>query len=109
MVIVAHYIDSNGTRRASLIALRSLDGEHTGENMAALLLKVFREFKIGGRISFFILDNASSNDTCVDLILHKLYLEMSVKQCLCRQLQCLGHVITYQLKHSYLESNPRKH
>ena len=93
MAIVAHFIDSTGARKADLIALRSLDGEHTGENMAALLLKVFREYKIGGRIGFFILDNASSNDTCVDLVLRKLYPEMSARQRRRRRLRCLGHVI----------------
>jgi hypothetical protein len=44
MAIIAHFIDSKGARQAKLIALRYLDGEHTGENMAALLLKVFREY-----------------------------------------------------------------
>lgn len=93
MAIIAHYIDSSGVRKADLIALRRLDGEHTGENMAALLLEVFREYKIGGRIGFFILDNASSNDTCVDLVLRKLYPWMNAKQRLRRRLRCLGHII----------------
>ena len=93
MAIIAHYIDSSGVRKADLIALRRLDGEHTGENMAALLLEVFREYKIGGRIGFFILDNASSNDTCVDLVLRRLYPWMNAKQCLRRRLRCLGHII----------------
>src|SRR5436189_153017 len=91
--IVAHYIDSKDDRQAKLIALRSLYGENTGENMAALLLKVFREYKIGGRIGFFVLDNASSNDVCVDLVLQKLYPEMNAKQRRRRRLRCLGHVI----------------
>ena len=47
MAVIAHYIDSNGKLQAKLIALRYLEGEHTSENMAALLLKVFREYKIG--------------------------------------------------------------
>lgn len=93
MAIVTHYINSTGARKADLIALRRLHGEHTGENMAALLLEVFREYKIGGRIGFFILDNASSNDTCVDLVLRKLYPEMNAKQRLRRRLRCLGHII----------------
>ena len=92
MAIIAHYIDSSGARKAGLIALRRLDGEHTGENMATLL-EVFREYKIGGRIGFFILDNASSNDTCVDLVLRKLYPSMNAKQRLRRRLRCLGHII----------------
>src|SRR5579871_1761897 len=93
MAIVAHYIDSDGKRQAKLIALRSLDGEHTGENMAALLLKVFREYKIGSRIGFFITDNASSNDVCIDLVLRRLYPSMSEKQRKRRRLRCLGHVV----------------
>ena len=60
--------------------------------MAALLIKVFREYKIGGHIGFFILDNTAANDTCVDLVL-KLYPQMSTKQRLRRRLRCLGHVI----------------
>jgi hypothetical protein len=39
--------------------------------MAALLLKPFREYNTGGRIGFFILNDASSNDICVDLVLGK--------------------------------------
>jgi hypothetical protein len=93
MAIVAHYIDSSGERQAKLIALRSIDGEHTGENMAALLLKVFREYKIGSRVGFFMLDNASTNDVCVDLVLRKLYPGMNEKQRRRRRLRCLGHVI----------------
>jgi len=93
MAIVAHYIDCNGKRQAKLIALQSLDGEHTGENMAALLLKVFREYKIGSRIGFFITDNTSSNDVCIDLVLRKLYPSMSEKQRKRRRLRCLGHVV----------------
>ena len=93
MAIIAHYIDSKGDRQAKLIALRSLDGEHTAENMAALLLKVFREYKIGSRIGFFMLDNASTNDVCVDLVLRKLYPGMNAKQRRRRRLRCLGHVI----------------
>lgn len=93
MAIVAHYIDRNGARQVNLIALRSLEGEHSGENMAALLLKVFKEYRIGGRIGFFILDNASANDICVDIVLRKLYPGMNAKQRLRRRLRCLGHVI----------------
>ena len=93
MAIIAHYIDSNGIRQAKLIALRSLDGEHTGENMAALLLKVFQEYKIGGRIGFFMLDNASTNDVCVDMVLRRLYPRMNEKQRRRRRLRCLGHVV----------------
>src|SRR5947207_7903451 len=58
MAIIAYYIDSSGTYKVNLIALQSLDSEHTGENIAGLLLKIFQEYKIGGYIDFFILDIA---------------------------------------------------
>jgi hypothetical protein len=61
--------------------------------MAALLLKVFREYKIGSRIGFFITDNASSNDVCIDLVLRKLYPRMNEQQRCRRRLRCIGHVV----------------
>ena len=61
--------------------------------MMAVVLKVICEYKIGGQIGFFMLDNASSNNVCIDLILQMLYPNMSEKQHRRRRLQCLGHVI----------------
>jgi hypothetical protein len=47
--------------------------------MTALLLKVFRKYKIRDRIDFFMLDNAFMNDVYVNLVLRKLYLGMNMK------------------------------
>ncbi|KAK8912270.1 putative AC transposase [Metarhizium anisopliae] len=35
--VVAHFIDKNGERRAAVLGLRELMGEHSGENMAELI------------------------------------------------------------------------
>ena len=40
-----------------------------------------------------MLDNASTNDVCVDLVLRKLYPGMNAKQRRRRRLRCLGHII----------------
>lgn len=93
IAICAHYIDRTGSRQTKLIALRKVEGEHSGANMAATISKVFREYKIGRRIGFFVLDNASTNDTCVDIILRTLYPKMSEKQRRRRRLRCLGHIV----------------
>ena len=95
MAIITHYIDFNDARKTNLIALRNLDGEYIRENIAALLLNVFREYKIGNRIDFFILNNASANDICVDLILRRLYPKMNAKQRLRKRLRYLRHVINF--------------
>jgi len=93
IAIVAHYIDKNGTRQTKLLAMRRLEGEHSGANQAQIVLDVIGEYKIGGRIGFFMLDNASSNDTAVDIILKTLYPRMSAKQRKRHRLRCLGHVV----------------
>jgi len=89
---VAHFIDKNGKRRTAVLALRELVGEHSGENMADVLLHIFNDYKISDRIGYFMADNASSNDTCIDLVLQALYPKMSKKQRLRRRLRCFGHI-----------------
>ena len=83
IAIVAHYIDKNGLRQTKLLAMRRLEGEYGGANQAQIVLDVIGEYKIGGRIGYFMLDNVSSNDTAVDLILKMLYPKMLEKQQKC--------------------------
>jgi len=78
--VVAHFIDKNGKRRTAVLGLRELEGEHSGENMADVLLQIFKDYNISGRIGYFMADNASSNDTCIDAVLQALYPKMSHKQ-----------------------------
>jgi len=91
--IVAHFISKDGKRRTAVLGLRELMGEHSGENMAEVLLQIFKDYKISGRIGYFMADNASSNDTCIDAVLQALYSNMSVKQRKRRRLRCFGHII----------------
>lgn len=93
MAIVSHYIDKDGKKQTKLLAIRRLEGDHNGENQAQLVLQVLKEYKIGGRIGYFMLDNASSNDVAVDLILRTLYPNMPLKKRRSRRLRCLGHVV----------------
>ena len=77
---IAHFIDKNGKRRTAVLGLRELLGEHSGENMADVLLHIFKDYNISGRIGYFMADNATSNDNCIDLVLQVLYPNMSKKQ-----------------------------
>ena len=38
------------------------------------IVNIISEYKIGGRIGYFMLNNVSSNDIAVDLILKTFYL-----------------------------------
>jgi hypothetical protein len=89
---VGHFIDKDGKRRTAVLALRELVGEHSGENMADVLLHIFNDYGISGRIGYFMADNASSNDTCIDLVLQALYPNMKKKHRRRRRLRCFGHI-----------------
>lgn len=98
IAIVSHFISSKGSRESRLLAIRQMEGEHSGENMAGTVLQVIREYKISKRIGFFVLDNVSSNDVAVDHILCSLYPEMSPAARKRRRLRCLAHVINLVAK-----------
>jgi hypothetical protein len=69
-------------------------GEHTGENIGSVILELLREYDVGGdQIGYFMLDNASSNDTAVKFMLKELCPWMTPKQRRHRRLRCLGHII----------------
>src|SRR5436190_1585468 len=56
---------------------------------------VIEGYKLIDRISYFALDNASSNDTCVREILAKLRPDLDYKN---RRLRCFGHIINLAVK-----------
>ena len=90
--VVAHFINQAGKRRHVVLGLREVISEHSGENMAAVLLDIFKNYRIRGNIGYFMADNAESNDTCIDAILRALYPGMSAKKRKGRRLRCFGHI-----------------
>jgi hypothetical protein len=70
--IVAHYVTADGKLRDLPIALPQLTGAHTGEKMAEVVLTILQKFEINTRkIGYFVLDNASNNDSTIQAIAHK--------------------------------------
>jgi hypothetical protein len=43
--VVAHFIDKTGKRRTAVLALRRLRGVHSGENMAEVMVQIFRALR----------------------------------------------------------------
>ena len=54
---------------------------------------MIEQYNITPVVGYFMTDNASSNDSCVDLVLRQLYPDMTAKQRKGRRLRCLGHII----------------
>ena len=67
--VTAHFISKTGKRRHVVLGLCEVVSEHSGENMAAVLLEIFKDYGISGNIGYFMADNAESNDTCIEAIL----------------------------------------
>ncbi|KAG7403377.1 putative AC transposase [Fusarium oxysporum f. sp. rapae] len=92
--VIAMWIDTAGKRQTTVLGIRRVYGEHTGENIGSVILELLREYDVGGdQIGYFMLDNASSNDTAVEFILKELCPWMTPKQRRHRRLRCLGHII----------------
>jgi hypothetical protein len=88
--IVAHYLGPDWSNTSHLLALRHLEGTHSGENMAPIVLDVIKQYEIDAT-GFFVLDNARSNDTAVRHVLASLRADPSEYSF--RRLRCLGHII----------------
>jgi hypothetical protein len=61
--IISHYFADNGDLRQSVLALRELEGRHTGDNQARLIMRVIEECGIASKVGYFMMDNAENNET----------------------------------------------
>src|SRR6266480_3755072 len=66
--IVAHYTNDNGLLWQSTLAMKEVEGQHMGENLAAVLLDVIRDYRIQNRLGYFMGDNTSNNDTMLQMV-----------------------------------------
>jgi hypothetical protein len=92
--VIAMWIDKDGKKRSTVLGIRRMYHEKSGENIGEVVLKLLDEYNVSGdQIGYFMLDNHGSNDSAVDHILKKLRPDMSAQQRRFRRLRCLGHVI----------------
>ncbi len=101
--IHGHFMSSQNKVDSLLLGLRRLRGPHSGENIAEAVVSVIRKYEITDRIGYFVLDNASSNTTCVSEILNALDISDTTGH---RRLCCLGHVINLGAKAFLFGKNP---
>ena len=63
--IVAHYTSESGQLGYSVLALRELDGKHSGPNMADCVMEIINDYGIASKVGYFMMDNADNNGTMV--------------------------------------------
>ena len=95
MGVIAYWIDEKEQLQSTLLGLRGLIGEHSGENMTLEILGIIKNFEIGSWVGYFMADNVSSNDTCVgELTMHL----GNYFNALERWLRCFGHIVNLVVK-----------
>ena len=70
-----------------------IESQHAGEKIAKSVSALIRDYGIQRKISAFVLDNATNNDTAVEI----LGQEFSLDPAQCR-LRCWGHTVNLVVK-----------
>jgi hypothetical protein len=65
MAINAYWIDEKFQYQSALIGFESLEGDHSGSELAKVLISVFQRYNIHDKIQTITSDNASNNTTLV--------------------------------------------
>jgi hypothetical protein len=83
-----HFADEFGNLKTFLLALPQQFGQHSGVNIADQITAIIEHFDISESIGYFMTDNATNNDTCIEA----LGLEYNFNR-LHRHFRCSGHKI----------------
>jgi hypothetical protein len=71
--IIAHYISESSQLEHSVLALRELDGKHSGQNITGCIMQVIDDYGIASKVGYFMMDNADNNDTMMEALSIRTY------------------------------------
>jgi hypothetical protein len=66
--VIAHYISSSGALEYIILAMKEIEGNHKGENLAPVLIDVISDWQIAQKLGYIVMDNASNNDTMMQAL-----------------------------------------
>ena len=93
LAVVAHFTNEKSELHAVTLALVELQGEHSGQNQAAIVLDVLNDYGIRNKLGYMVMDNIGINDTLINVIATSLNNKGVSYDPLERRLRCNGHVI----------------
>ncbi len=67
--VITYFINKTGKYCHAVLGLHEVVGEYSSENMAAVLLEIFKDYRISNNIRYFMADNAELNDMYIEAIL----------------------------------------
>lgn len=106
LAVCAQWVDQNGQLQKALLGLPECRHSHGGEKQADLVLQVAREFRIQSKLGWHTGDNATSNNTCLEVMESRLLSEHQVRfPARQRRVRCIGHIINLSLQAFLLASS----
>jgi hypothetical protein len=88
-----YWADAAGKRQRRLLAFRRIYHSHDGENQAAIILEVLKEYEIASNVGYFVADNHSANDSAIVIVLSELDPAITPTEIEGRRLRCFGHIV----------------
>jgi hypothetical protein len=86
--VVASFVDDSRKCQTAMLAFKEMTDCDDGKAIAANILAVINDYDLRNKVRFFVLDNASSNNTAVAVLGETLQFDPRV-----RQLRCVGHIL----------------
>lgn len=106
LAVCAQWVDPDYQLQKALLGVPECRFSHSGERQAGLILNVLNEFEIQSKLGWRTGDNATSNDTCLEVLQSRLLTEHRVefhsKQ---RRIRCIGDIINLSLQAFLLASS----
>jgi hypothetical protein len=107
--IVGHWTAEDLSLKTVLLAMREVQGMHTGNTIGTKIFEVIQEYHIVSLLGYSTTDNASNNDTALttlaELIQEIYFIEYDVAS---HRLRCLGHIVNLVVKELLFGSRSRR-
>lgn len=91
--LVSHFTSEEGVLCELLLSLSEQQGSHSGFNQAQTVLNTLTSYNIRNRLGYFVMDNATTNDSLMEHISADLESEGIVYNARQHRLRCNGQII----------------
>ncbi|GAB2287410.1 hypothetical protein Dimus_039825 [Dionaea muscipula] len=98
MVVTAHYIDDTWTLQSSVIRFVYVPCPHTSQVLCDALLETFASWNIDRKLATLTVDNCSSNDAMIPLLLEKLDPDSLLCGGRLFHMRCAAHILNLIVK-----------
>ncbi|TXG63500.1 hypothetical protein EZV62_010494 [Acer yangbiense] len=99
MVITAHFMDNSWTLQSRIIRFVYVQCPHTSEMLADVMMDCLIDWIIGQKVSALIVDNCSTNNAMIPIILDRLSSDSLLLNGDMFHMRCSAHILNLKVKH----------